>query len=73
VKLPRVSGKQTVDAFLKANYFVHHIHGSHYVLKHRETGIRIVIPYHRQTLAPRTLSAILKQAGISQEQFISLL
>jgi predicted RNA binding protein YcfA (HicA-like mRNA interferase family) len=73
VKLPRVSGKQTVDTLLKAGFFIHRIRGSHYVLKHPDTGRRITIPYHRKTLAPKTLNSILKQAGISHEEFSALL
>jgi predicted RNA binding protein YcfA (HicA-like mRNA interferase family) len=73
VKLPRASGKQTVDALLKAGFIVHRIHGSHYILKNSETARRVTIPYHRKTLAPKTLNSIIKQAGISHEEFSSLL
>jgi predicted RNA binding protein YcfA (HicA-like mRNA interferase family) len=73
VKYPRVSGKQTIEAFLKTGFFIHRIHGSHYILKHGETGIRITVPYHRKTLAPKTLNSILKQAKITPEQFFNLM
>jgi predicted RNA binding protein YcfA (HicA-like mRNA interferase family) len=73
VKLPRASGKQTVETLLKAGFFIHRIRGSHYILKNTETGRRVTIPYHRKTLAPKTLNSILKQAGISHEEFSSLL
>jgi predicted RNA binding protein YcfA (HicA-like mRNA interferase family) len=73
VKLPRVNGKQVVNAFLKGGFFVHHIHGSHYILKHGVTTMRITVPYHRKTLAPKTLNTILKQAEMTPEQFSKLL
>ena len=73
MKLPRANGKQTVDALQKVGFIVHRIRGSHYILKHLDTGIRVTIPYHRKTLAPKTLRSILKQAGISQETFSRLL
>jgi predicted RNA binding protein YcfA (HicA-like mRNA interferase family) len=73
VKLPRVSGKQALEALLKIGFFVHRVHGSHYILKHQDTGFRITIPYHRKTLAPKTLNTILKQAGISPDEFSELL
>jgi predicted RNA binding protein YcfA (HicA-like mRNA interferase family) len=73
VKLPRASGKQTVNALLRAGFITHRIRGSHYILKHLETGRRVTIPYHRKELAPKTLRSILRQADISQETFSSLL
>lgn len=73
MKLPRVSGKQTVDALLRYGFKVHRIRGSHYILKHPETGCRVTIPYHRRELALKTLNSILKQASISTEEFSELL
>jgi predicted RNA binding protein YcfA (HicA-like mRNA interferase family) len=73
VKLPRASGKQTVDALIKAGFIVHRVRGSHYILKHLESNRRVTIPYHRKGLAPKTLGLILKQAGISHEEFYRLL
>ena len=73
MKLPRASGKQTVDALLGAGFSVHRTRGSHYLLKHPETGRRVTIPYHRRELAPKTLRSILKQAGVSAEAFAKLL
>lgn len=73
MKLPRVSGKQTVEAFLKSGFILRRVRGSHYILKHPETGRRIVIPYHRKELAPKTLRTILSQAGINVEAFSRLL
>jgi len=73
VRLPRVSGKQTVDALLQAGFIIHRIRGSHYILKHPETGRRVTIPYHRRELALKTLDSILKQAAVSRETFSRLL
>jgi predicted RNA binding protein YcfA (HicA-like mRNA interferase family) len=62
-----------VDALLKAGFIIHRIHGSHYILKHAESGRRVTVPYHRQELAPKTLDTILKQADVSRELFSKLL
>jgi predicted RNA binding protein YcfA (HicA-like mRNA interferase family) len=72
LKLPRVSGKQTVEALLRVGYTIHRIRGSHYILKNAETGRRVTIPYHRQELALKTLRSILKQAGITTEKFTEI-
>ncbi|MFC1928497.1 type II toxin-antitoxin system HicA family toxin [Chloroflexota bacterium] len=39
MRLPRISGKQTVEALLRAGFTVHRVRGSHYILKHPETGL----------------------------------
>ncbi|MFC2017398.1 type II toxin-antitoxin system HicA family toxin [Chloroflexota bacterium] len=72
MKLPRISGKQTVEALLRVGFTVHRIRGSHYILKHPETGRRVTIPYQRRELALKTLHSILKQAGISPDEFSKL-
>lgn len=73
MKLPRASGKSTVEALLRAGFMVHRIRGSHYILKHPERGTRVAVPYHRGELAPKTLRSILAQAGVSAEEFAELL
>jgi predicted RNA binding protein YcfA (HicA-like mRNA interferase family) len=73
LKLPRVSGKRTVNTLLKAGFVINRIRGGHYILKHPESGRRVTIPYHRKELALKTLDTILKQADISRELFTKLL
>ena len=73
MRLPRVSGKRTVDALLRAGFIVHRVRGSHYILKHPDTSRRVTVPYHRQELALKTLQAILKQANITPEDFANLI
>ena len=73
MRLPRVSGKQTVEALLRAGFTVQRIRGSHYILKHPETGRRVTIPYQRRELALKTLHSILKQAALSPDKFSKLI
>ena len=73
MKLPQASGKEVIDALVKAGFIIHRIRGSHYILKHPETHRRVTVPYHRSDLAPLTLRSILRQAGISSAEFIDLL
>lgn len=35
--------------------------------------LRITVPFHREDLAPKTLRSIIKQAGITVDEFIRLL
>lgn len=73
MKLPRVSGKNAIKALLHAGFVIHRVKGSHYMLKHPETGRRVTVPYQRHEIAPKTLGFILKQAGITAEKFRELL
>lgn len=73
-KLPVASGKQTIRMLRRAGFFVARIKGSHHILSHQDDPTRIVIvPVHgNQPLKPGTLSGIIKQAGLSVEEFIKL-
>ena len=75
-KLPILKGKQVLDALvsIKGSFYVHHQRGSHARLKHTtRTNLRVTIPIHNRDLPERTLRRILKQAGLSEEEFIKLL
>jgi predicted RNA binding protein YcfA (HicA-like mRNA interferase family) len=55
-------------------FVIHHVSGSHYILKHPEKPkLRITLAYHNHDLKRRTLDSVLEQAGLSQEEFIDLL
>jgi predicted RNA binding protein YcfA (HicA-like mRNA interferase family) len=68
--LPRVSGAQTIRALEKLGFVVTRQRGSHVVLRRGASGC--VVPNHRE-LKTGTLAGVLKQAGISAEQFIEAL
>ena len=69
-KLPRVSGKDCIDVLKELGFVESRQKGSHVVLKMGESGC--VVPLHRE-LRIGTLHGILKQAGISKEEFIEAL
>ena len=68
--LPRVSGAQTIRALEKLGFVVVRQRGSHVIL--RRGSIGCAVPNHRE-LKTGTLAGVLKQAGISTEQFIEAL
>ena len=49
----------------------HHTTGSHYVLK-RESGFRVTIAYYNKNLKRGTLASIIRQAGLTVEEFTKL-
>jgi len=72
-KLPAVSGIDVVKALAKIGYDVDHQTGSHMILRQREAPHRrLSVPRHSE-LAKGTLRAIIRQAGLSVEEFLGLL
>ncbi len=72
--LPVVSPRQLIRALERAGFFVHHIRGSHYYLRHPDKpGILVTVPYHGRDLKRGTLRSILRQAGISVDELVDLL
>jgi len=69
-KLPMCSGAEAVKAFGKLGYEVDHQTGSHIILRHPSMR-RLTVPNHRE-LAKGTLRALIRDAGISKEQFSEL-
>ena len=70
-RLPVCSGQDAVRAFRKLGYGVDHQTGSHVILRHA-SGRRLTVPNHRE-LAKGTLRALIREAGITKEQFAQLL
>ncbi len=71
--LPRVSGREVVKALMRVGYAQDRQRGSHIILRqiaspHR----RLVVPDH-SVVAKGTLRAIIRQAGLTVDEFRSLL
>jgi len=74
MKLPRTTGEKVVRALKKAGFETVGIRGSHHYLHHARRDVIVTVPVHSgKTLAPKTLQAILFQAGISPDEFRDLL
>ena len=72
--LPVISGREATSALAKAGFRQVRQRGSHVVLqKSLNEGTRtVVVPDHSE-LAKGTLRSIIRQAGLSPEEFLSLL
>jgi predicted RNA binding protein YcfA (HicA-like mRNA interferase family) len=67
--LSNISGKGAVKIFKKIGYYLDHQEGSHMILYNDEPGFSpLSIPNHKE-LAPGLLSAQIKRAGLTTEQF----
>ncbi|MDP1750712.1 MAG: type II toxin-antitoxin system HicA family toxin [Reyranella sp.] len=67
-RLPRVSGREAIRALEKLGFVVTRQRGSHVVLRRGSVGC--VVPDHKE-LKTGTLSGVLKQAGVSVEEFLA--
>ena len=68
-----MSGRDVVSALGKIGYEYDRLRGSHNVLRlNREPYRRIVVPNHRQ-VAKGTLRAIIREAGLTVEEFRALM
>ena len=68
--LPVVSGAEAIRALQQLGFVVARQRGSHIVLRKGSQGC--VVPNHRE-LKIGTLSGVLKQSGVSVEEFIEAL
>lgn len=73
-RLPAAKPKEVLRALQRAGFFIHHVSGSHHVLKHEgKPQLRVTIPLHNKDLKRKTLSSIIQQAGLTAEEFVELL
>jgi len=71
--LPRISGLETVAALRRIGYEVDRRKSSHIILRHHDPPFRrLTVPDHRE-LAKGTLRALIREAGITVEEFTALL
>ena len=73
-RLPPVTPRKVLQALKRAGFFVHHVEGSHYYLKHPDKpGLRVSVAYHNKDLKRKTLRSIIEQAGLAPEEIRRLL
>lgn len=71
-KLPVVSGAECVKARGKIGFVVYRQRGSHITIVRKDPPAQTTIPNHKE-LDRGTLRAIIRQAGLSVEEFVALL
>lgn len=69
-KLPIVSGADTIRALERLGFVIARQRGSHVVMRRGSSGC--VVPNHRE-LKVGTLAGLLKQAGVSPDEFLGAL
>ena len=73
MKLPVVSGAEAIRAFRKTGYEIDEQHGSHIIVRRVDPPHRrLSVPNHR-VLAKGTLRALIRDAGLTVDEFADLL
>lgn len=73
-KFANLKPREVVRALQRAGYVIHETTGSHVHLKHPLRPGRITIPYHgRFDLPKHIVKSIVRQAGLTNEEFFRLL
>ena len=71
-RLPRISGRECVRGLERIGFAFKRQQGSHIILRRNDPFAQIVVPDHKE-LDRGTLRAIIRQAGLSIDEFIDLL
>ena len=73
-RLPVVSGREVLRALLRAGFEEKGWRGGHAVLRHPETRRSVPVPLHGgRDLPPCTVRTIIRQAGLTVDEFVELL
>jgi len=73
--LPVLKAGEVIRALQNAGFVLKRVAGSHHIFAHRDDPARItIVPVHgRRDLKPGTLHGIIKQSGLTVEEFKNLL
>lgn len=73
MRLPVVSGKKVLKALQKIGFEIDHQTGSHIIMRESQQPFRrVTVPNHK-VIVPRTLVSIIRESGLTREDFIKLL
>jgi predicted RNA binding protein YcfA (HicA-like mRNA interferase family) len=67
-RLPNVNPRQAVGAFTKAGFSVVGQKGSHIRLVNSK-GMQLIIPQHSKDLKRPLMKALIKEAGLKEDEF----
>ncbi len=71
-RLPVLSGKELIKILQKAGFEVRRQKGSHVILVRESIKKAVVVPLHNE-IDKGTLIEIIRQSGITREEFVELL
>jgi len=73
-KLGSLKPREVIRALEKAGFTIHEVSGSHVHMKHLEKAGRVTVPNHARFDLPKSIvKSIIRQAGLTNEEFFRLL
>jgi len=72
-RLPTLNTRQVIKALKRAGFIEDHQHGSHLYLVHFERHLYTSVPIHPGDLPRGTVRAIIRQSGMTEDEFRELL
>jgi predicted RNA binding protein YcfA (HicA-like mRNA interferase family) len=71
-KLPVLPARIVARKLLRAGFLLVYHRGSHAKFRHPETNRTTTVPIHPGDIGKKTIANILKQSGLSVEEFLRL-
>ncbi|RKX45570.1 MAG: type II toxin-antitoxin system HicA family toxin [Thermotogae bacterium] len=72
-KLPRLTAKEIIRILESQGFILTRSSGSHRIYKNSE-GKRVTVPFHSgKVLHPKLLKSIIRDMGLTEEEFLKLL
>jgi predicted RNA binding protein YcfA (HicA-like mRNA interferase family) len=71
-KLPVISARDCIQALEKVGFYINRQKGSHITLRRDNPPGRVTVPNHK-TMKPGTLHRVIKDAGLTVDEFVDLL
>ena len=68
-RLPSATAADVVRALKRAGFVEHEARGSHRIFKHPITKCRTVVSFHVGDIKRSLLKGIIRQAGLSEDEF----
>ncbi|MBI5700760.1 type II toxin-antitoxin system HicA family toxin [Candidatus Saganbacteria bacterium] len=72
MKLPNIKPKEIIKILQRAGFYIDHQSGGHITLLNDKAQKRVTLPSHPKEVKKGTLHSIIKQSGLSREEFIQL-
>ena len=68
-KIPSLTAKRVIKILKQNGFELDHTTGSHYIFYNSLTNKRVTVAYHTRDIPKGTLHTIIKQAGLSADDF----
>jgi len=72
-RLPAITPRQMVRALQRAGFVIDRQTGSHLILRHPQTRRKVTAPQHNRDMRRGLMLALIRQAGLTPEEFAELL